>query len=229
MSVNKSAHSHKKSIVLLSGGLDSAANLAFCREYDEPVLAITVRYGQRAQNKEVQAAKALCEAFGVQHHVLDLTWLGALGGSSLTSTGDAVPTIQTDQLDDRVVTEKSAKSVWVPNRNGILINAAAAFAERAGAERVVVGFNSEEAATFPDNSEEFLKRSTRSLEYSTANQVQVFCYTTDKNKKQIVAELRQLKKPFPFDLIWSCYHGGEKPCGTCESCRRLARALGEHS
>jgi 7-cyano-7-deazaguanine synthase len=223
----KTTHSRKKSVVLLSGGLDSAANLAFCREYDEPSLAITVRYGQRAQNKEVQAAKALCEAFDVPHHVLDLGWLGALGGSSLTSTGEAVPTIQTSQLDDRGVTEKSAKSVWVPNRNGILINAAAAFAERASAERVVVGFNSEEAATFPDNSEEFLKRATRSLEYSTANQVQVFCYTADKNKKQIVNELRQQKKAFPFGLLWSCYHGGDEPCGTCESCRRLARAIAE--
>ena len=109
----------------------------------------------------------------------------------------------------------------------ILINVAAAFAERAEAERVVVGFNSEEAATFPDNSEEFLKRSTRALEYSTANQVQVFSYTTDRNKKQIVNELRQLKKSFPFNLIWSCYHGGETPCGSCESCRRMARATAD--
>jgi 7-cyano-7-deazaguanine synthase len=220
-----SPSSRVKSVVLLSGGLDSSANLAFCREYDDPVLALTVRYGQRSQDREVAAAKKFCEVYQVAHQVLDLPWLGSLGGSALTSNANEVPSLTTDQLDDRIVTEQSAKSVWVPNRNGILINAAAAFAERLGAERVVVGFNSEEAVTFPDNSEEFIKRATRSLEYSTSNQVRVFCYTTDKNKKQIVNELAHLSKPFPFEHVWSCYHGGEKVCGECESCRRLARAL----
>lgn len=216
-----------RSVVLLSGGLDSAANLAFAREYDEPVLAITARYGQRAQDREVEAAHKLCLYYEVEHQVVELPWLGAIGGSSLTESSMNLPTFKVDQLDDRELTTNSAKSVWVPNRNGILINVAAAYAEKLGAARVVVGFNVEEAATFPDNSAEFLKRATRSLEYSTANQVTVFCYTTEMNKKQIVKELRSLKKPFPFDRIWSCYTGGEKPCGKCESCQRQARALAE--
>lgn len=225
--MSPSFSSRKRSVVLLSGGLDSAANLAFCREYDEPILAITVKYGQRAQDQEVSAARKICEVYKVKHQVLDLSWVGNLGGSSLTSNATDVPKIETSELDDRDITLESAKSVWVPNRNGILINAAAAIAESLKAERVVVGFNSEEAATFPDNSEEFIKRSTRALEYSTSNQIQVFCYTTDKNKKQIVNELELLPNSFPFDLVWSCYLGGEKACGACESCRRLARALTE--
>lgn len=224
MSQSKKNH---RSVVLLSGGLDSAANLAFACEYDDPILAITVRYGQRAQDREVAAARSLCGYYGTEHKVLELPWLGALGGSSLTESTMELPELKQDQLDDREVTEKTAKSVWVPNRNGILINAAAAFAERVGANRVVVGFNAEEAATFPDNSEEFLKRATRALEYSTSNQVAVYCYTTAWNKKQIVRELRGLKKNFPFERLWSCYLGGEKPCGKCESCQRQARALEE--
>jgi 7-cyano-7-deazaguanine synthase len=217
--------SRVRSVVLLSGGLDSAANLALCHELDEPVLAITVRYGQKAQDKEVQAARNFCSYYDVQHQVLDLPWLGALGGSSLTESATALPQLEQNELDDRGITEKSAKSVWVPNRNGILINTAAAFAERCAAERVVVGFNIEEASTFPDNSEEFLKRSTRSLEYSTANHVQVFSYSTAWNKTRIVQELRRLKKKFPFESLWSCYLGGEKPCEHCESCQRQSRAI----
>lgn len=213
------------SVVLLSGGLDSAANLAFCREHDMPVLALTARYGQRAQDREVEAAKKLCEYYKVEHQILELPWVGALGGSSLTESAMKLPELKRNELDNREITEKTAKSVWVPNRNGILINAAAAYAERLGAARVVVGFNSEEAVTFPDNSEEFLKRATRSLEYSTSNHVSVFCYTTAMNKTQIVHELRKLKPAFPFDRIWSCYLGGEKPCGKCESCQRQERAL----
>ncbi|MGK5083132.1 7-cyano-7-deazaguanine synthase QueC [Bdellovibrionota bacterium FG-1] len=212
------------SVVLLSGGLDSAANLAFCREADEPVLALTADYGQRAFEPELRAAQAFCDYYGVPHARVDLRWLGQLGGSSLTSAAQEVPKLLTSLLDDRSTTEASARAVWVPNRNGVLINVAAAYAERLAATRVVVGFNVEEAVTFPDNSEEFLQRTTSSLEYSTANGVRVYCYTTQWNKRQIVAELRKLKTSFPFDRVWSCYLGGSHPCQECESCLRFARA-----
>jgi 7-cyano-7-deazaguanine synthase len=215
----------QSSVILLSGGLDSAANLAFCREHDEPVLALTIRYGQRAAEREVRAARELCEIYGVEHQILDLGWLGALGGSSLTDGSQKVPELKTTQLDDLSVIRDTAKSVWVPNRNGVLINVAAAWAERRRAKRVVVGFNREEATTFPDNSVEFLNRATRALELSTANQVEVFCYTAHWDKREIVRELEKLSRPFPFEKIWSCYTGDEKACGRCESCQRLSRAL----
>jgi 7-cyano-7-deazaguanine synthase len=222
------ATARSRSVVLLSGGLDSAANLALCAERDEPVLALTVDYGQRAFEPELRAARALCELYGVRHERLDLRWLGALGGSSLTAREQAVPDVATHLLDDARTTQASAKAVWVPNRNGVLINAAASYAERLGASRVVVGFNAEEAVTFPDNSGEFLKRASDALAYSTAGgTVSVHCYTTEWDKKRIVAELRALPSPFPFERIWSCYHGGDRPCGACESCRRLTRALGD--
>jgi 7-cyano-7-deazaguanine synthase len=219
-----------KSVVLLSGGLDSSANLALAVELDQVVCALTVDYGQRAAAREIQAARSLCEYYGVEHRMIDLKWLGALGGSALTDNSAAVPDPGAASLDDAGVTAQTARAVWVPNRNGVLINAAAALAERLGAKRVVVGFNREEAATFPDNSQAFLDALARSLEFSTANQVEAFCYTTALDKREIVARLRALSAPaFPFQKIWSCYQGGEIPCGQCESCRRLARALGEVS
>lgn len=215
----------RKSVVLLSGGLDSTANLAICAERDEPVLALTFNYGQRAFARELEAARAFCEAYGVEHQLVEIPWLGRLGGSSLTDTSAEVPVLGSDQLDDRGVTEKSAKSVWVPNRNGVLINVAAAFAERRGAERVILGFNREEATTFPDNSRAYMDQATEALKFSTSNQVQVFSYTVDWDKREIVAELRKLKRAFPFERVWSCYHGGNQPCRTCESCQRFARAI----
>src|SRR5205823_1669670 len=163
------------------------------------VLALTIRYGQRAADREVRAARELCEYYGVSHQILDLSWLGALGGSSLTQSSLSVPELKTSELDDLSVIQDTAKSVWVPNRNGVFINVAAAWAERRGAKRVVVGFNREEATTFPDNSIDFLNRSTRSLELSTANHVEVFCYTAAWDKREIVRELEKLSKPFPFE------------------------------
>lgn len=217
----------KASVVLLSGGLDSAANLAFAVERDRVVLALTADYGQKAATQELRAAADLARHYSVPHQVVDLRWLGRLGGSSLTEQGQTVPELDSSQLDRLEITRKSASAVWVPNRNGVLINAAAAYAERLAAERVVVGFNREEAATFPDNSEDFLRKATAALALSTANQIEVFSYTLSWDKREIVAQVRHLAKEFPFEKLWSCYLSGEKPCGQCESCQRLKRALGK--
>ncbi len=218
-------HQLKNSLILLSGGLDSAANLAIGVEYNEIRLALTIRYGQKSQEKEAEAAQALCQYYQVKHEVLELPWLARLGHNALTGAKTKLPLLKPHELDDPEITQKSAKAVWVPNRNGVFINIAAAFAEHFGLERVVVGFNREEAATFPDNSIEFLKKSTESLFYSTASRVQVYSYTAELNKKEIVEKLRELQKPFPFDKVWSCYEGGTKPCGQCESCQRYLRAV----
>lgn len=220
----------RKSLILLSGGLDSAANLAFTAHFDEPVLALTIDYGQRAAKPEIEAAKKLASHFGVEHLVLDLKWLGALGGSSLTSKSIDVPQLAKSKLDDLAASKESAKLVWVPNRNGLFINVAAAIAESRKLQQVVVGFNKEEAATFPDNSSQFLGVATLSLKYSTSNGVKVACYTDMLVKTEIVQALRNLDRPFPFEMVWSCYHSGEetggKMCGKCESCQRFIRATG---
>ncbi len=214
----------QKSVVLLSGGLDSAANLFFAKYYDEAVIALTADYGQRASQREIASAQALCRIFDVQHEVVELKWLGRLGGSALTGN-QAVPILKNTELDEISIISQTAKAVWVPNRNGVLANLAAAYAEKLDCSRIVVGFNSEEAVTFPDNSEEYLRRLNAAFDLSTATKVQAFSYTAKWDKKKIVMELKKLAPEFPFQLIWSCYHGEITPCGSCESCQRLKRAL----
>jgi len=214
----------RKSIILLSGGLDSSANLAFAHYFDEPVLALTVDYGQKAAKNEILASKKFADYYQVPHRVLEMKWLGEIGGSALTSEKLDIPNVETSKLDDLKTTEASAKQVWVPNRNGLLINVAAAIAEGMSAQQVVVGFNKEEAATFPDNSSQFLGVVTLSLRYSTRSGVKVACYTDMMVKTEIVQALRNLQKPFPFENVWSCYYSGEKMCGKCESCQRFIRA-----
>ncbi|MGK5087184.1 7-cyano-7-deazaguanine synthase QueC [Bdellovibrionota bacterium FG-2] len=210
-------------VVLLSGGLDSAANLALSDS--GCVLALTADYGQKAAQSEIRSANALCKHFGVKLQVLDLRWLGGLGVSSLTQSAAVVPQVAKLDLDNRAVTQKSADKVWVPNRNGVLINVAAAFAESLGASEVLVGFNREEAQTFPDNSAAFMESLNHSFEFSTRGTVRVSCHTVTLNKAEIVARLKREVPSFPFALLWSCYLGGERPCQQCESCQRLARAL----
>lgn len=213
------------SVVLLSGGLDSSANLAIAVERDSVVLCLHADYGQRAEASEWLASKRLAEYYGVRLERVEIQWLGRMGGSSLTDASQAVPHLKQNQLDEMKTITESARAVWVPNRNGVLINIASAYAERVGAKRVIVGFNREEATTFPDNSAAFLKAATAALSYSTANGVEVFCYTTEMDKREIVREIRGLSRPFPFDSVWSCYYSGEVACGKCESCGRYLRAV----
>ena len=121
-------NSRLKTVVLLSGGLDSSANLAIADHFDRPVLALTVDYGQRAAGPEIRAARQLAEYYGVPHRVLDLKWLGGLGGSALTESSIGIPEPESARLDDVKAASETARAVWVPNRNGVLINAAAALA-----------------------------------------------------------------------------------------------------
>ncbi len=105
------------------------------------------------------------------------------------------------------------------------MNVAAAFAEKLGADAIVAGFNREEAATFPDNSREYMKRATAALALSTMSKVRVVSPTAGWTKTRIVRE--GMKAGAPLKLVWSCYGAGPRMCGKCESCVRLLRALGD--
>lgn len=213
----------KKSVVLLSGGMDSTVNFLAARQESEVVLALTFSYGQRAASKEIEVATKLTSEFKIPHKILPLPFFQEFGKSSLTDSQKQIPTGSKVSIDDLKTSQESAKSVWVPNRNGIFLNVAAGFAESLEADWIVPGFNREEAATFPDNSQEFLEAATGSLKYSTSNQVQVKCFTTHLSKTEIVALGEKLS--IQWNWIWPCYFSGSQWCGDCESCQRSKRAL----
>lgn len=214
----------KKVVVLLSAGLDSTVNAyEAMKHHHEIVLALTFNYGQRAAQKEIEHSAKIARHLGVPHKVVELPWFKDFNKSSLLVESQEVPTGAAVEIDNLQRSEETAKSVWVPNRNGIFLNIAAAYAEALGADAVIPGFNAEEAATFPDNSREFLEQATKALHYSTSNHVTVGCYTAHLTKPAIVRLGQGLK--IPWELIWPCYFSGEKWCGQCESCLRSKRAF----
>ena len=214
----------KKVVVLLSAGLDSTVNVyEAIKHHHEVVLALTFNYGQRAAQKEIECSAKLAKHLGISHKVVELPWFKDFNKSSLLVKSQEVPTGAAVSIDDQKKSEETAKSVWVPNRNGIFLNIAAAYAEAMGADAVIPGFNAEEAATFPDNSREFLEQATKALRYSTSNHVTVGCYTAHLTKPAIVRLGQGLK--VPWDLIWPCYFSGDQWCGQCESCLRSKRAF----
>lgn len=212
-----------KSLVLLSGGLDSTVNLFEASEKTDVKLALTFDYGQRAHQKEIVASARLAAARGIAHKVVNLPFFKDLGQSSLIDTSKEVPQGEDVDILSLATSQSTAKSVWIPNRNGIFLNIAAGFAESLGLDLVIPGFNLEEAKTFPDNSEEYMGVLTQSFFYSTSNKVMVQCYTVKMDKIEIVRRGRELG--VPFHLMWPCYMGETRWCGECESCLRAKRAF----
>jgi len=202
-----------KAVVLLSGGLDST--VCFKRAVDETEvrLALTFDYGQAAVERELEAAREMTRRYGVKHAVIDLPWMEELLPARL----------QKGSRWEEKPDEEAAASVWVPNRNGVFVNVAAAFAEAMDCEQVVAGFNAEEGALFPDNSREYINAANAALGLSTMKKSKLVSYTADKSKAEILRMAREVKAP--LDLVWSCYYGGEEMCGDCLSCQKLLRAL----
>lgn len=210
-----------KSVVLLSSGLDSSVCFAEEVHAGRAVLALTFDYGQRAAERELLMAKAQADKAGVPHRVVKLDFFSQFSANALTSTSIDVPTSQVD-IDSMEASVESAKSVWVPNRNGIFLSIAAGFAESCGAGLVVTGFNVEEAATFPDNTKDYMEQFTSSLSFSTSNKVRISSPTVDMDKTQIYK--RGIELGVDFSVVWPCYFSGDQACGQCESCQRFERA-----
>jgi 7-cyano-7-deazaguanine synthase len=212
-----------KSVVLLSSGLDSTVNLYEAKQAGSVALALTFDYGQRAASKEIAASARLTQELKIPHKVVKLDFFKDFGQSSLVDRNMSLPLNDDVSIDDLKVSQNTAKSVWVPNRNGIFLNIAAGFAEALKADSVVPGFNLEEATTFPDNTQGFLDQLSMSFFFSTSNKVKARCFTTHLNKIEIVK--RGLALKVNFKNIWPCYQDLETWCGQCESCKRAKRAF----
>jgi 7-cyano-7-deazaguanine synthase len=185
-------------------------------------VALYIDYGQKASKREELVAKYHAKKLGLQFIRIRTSLLSKYGKSSLTRTDIRIPQGQELDIESLETSLKSAKKVWVPNRNGLFLNLAAFYAEALGASEVVIGFNKEEAQTFPDNSAEFLKKANEFFSFSTANKVHVRSPTLLLEKPEIVSRVQGL---FPLAQIWPCYEGGDFWCGECESCLRSKRAM----
>ena len=136
-----------RAVVLLSGGLDSYTAAAIAKAQRFTLCALTIHYGQR-HAREIEAARAVARALGVERHLeLDVD-LRAIGGSSLTSDA-AVPR-------DRDLTAADIPSTYVPARNTIFLSLALGWAEVLGARDIVIGVNALDYSGYPDCRPEFI-------------------------------------------------------------------------
>ncbi len=214
-----------RAVVLLSGGLDSSTTLALAAEHGFTLYAISFRYGQR-HARELEAARQLAARYGVRDHkVVDID-LRLFGGSALTTDEIAVP-------HDRSADEMGVgvPVTYVPGRNLIFLALATAYAEVIGADDIFLGINVLDASGYPDCRPEFLAAFARTANLATkagtqdGRTLQFHAPLIELTKAQIVREGTRLG--VPWELTWSCYEGGERACGHCDSCQLRLKGFAE--
>ena len=212
----------KKAIVLFSGGLDSTTCLYWAIEHGYECEALTVSYGQR-HDREVLAAQMIARNLGVKHHLitLNLPWLVS---SSLVDKSQQIPDVA---LED--IPKEGIPSTYVPGRNLMFLSIAGSLLDSIGADAIIAGPNAVDFSGYPDCTPAFFKSAADALNRGTkmgvTEGIEVLAPLMRLSKTQIVQ--LAVKLNVPFELTWSCYAGGKKPCGHCDSCKLRAKGFAE--
>nr|WP_321410698.1 7-cyano-7-deazaguanine synthase QueC [uncultured Carboxylicivirga sp.] len=211
-----------KAVVLLSGGLDSAVALYHAKSKAKEVHAISFDYGQR-HNKELNSAKAIALKAGVAAHQIVTLKLDQWGGSSLTD--------KSIEVENGDVTRTDIPVTYVPARNMVFLSVAASYAEAIGAQNIFIGVSQVDYSGYVDCRQEFIDSMEKAINLGTVmgaekNQpIKIHAPFVNMTKSEEITLGTELG--VDFGLTWSCYRGGEKPCGTCDSCLLRAKAFAE--
>ena len=210
------------SVVLLSGGMDSATCLAIATRSHRPVHALTVLYGQR-HAREVRSARALARHYRVASHTVLRLPLGPLLRSALTDASRPLP--------NQPGRSGQIPSTYVPARNTILLSVALGFAESHRLGRIYLGANAIDYSGYPDCRPEYLRAFERLARLATKAgvehgvRIRIESPLLRLSKAEIVRVGERLG--VPWKLTWSCYAGGRTPCGNCDACRLREKGFAE--
>jgi 7-cyano-7-deazaguanine synthase len=208
-----------RAVVLLSGGLDSATSAAQAQVDGYEVIALSLFYGQR-HDRELLAAQDIVNHLGIAEHFNLQVNLSQWGGSSLTDSAMMVPTAG--------VVEDGIPNTYVPGRNTVFLSIALSLAEAKQAEAIYLGINAVDYSGYPDCRPEYLEAVQRLAMLSSkagleGHAPKLIAPLVMDTKVDIVR--RAVALGVPIERTWSCYQGGEVPCGVCDSCRIRDRAL----
>ena len=218
----------KKALVLSSGGVDSTTciSIAIDELGSENVSTVSVFYGQK-HSKELECAKKIAEYYGVKHYELDLSAIFKYSNCPLLSQS-------TEEIVHESYAEQIAKNgegmvrTYVPFRNGLMLSSVAALALSIYPDDEVdiyLGVHADDAAgaAYADCSEEFTTTIGAAISIGTYGKVKLRAPLVNLNKAELVKE--GLRLGTPYHLTWSCYEGGETPCGKCGTCIDRAEAF----
>lgn len=207
-----------KAIVLSSGGVDSTTCLAVAVDKygADNVISLSVYYGQK-HNKELEAARAVADYYKVRHIELDFKPIFEDSNCSLLMQNKTeIPKESyADQLNK---SGGEPVSTYVPFRNGLFLSVAASIAISNGCKEIYYGAHADDAAgnAYPDCSDEFTNAMRKAINLGSGCGLTIKAPFVNHNKAEVVK--RGLELNVPYELTWSCYEGGDKPCGRCGTC-----------
>jgi 7-cyano-7-deazaguanine synthase len=219
-------------LVILSGGLDSTVCMALAvgRTGQVP-LALTFDYGQRHRT-EVDRAAGIAGHYRSEHLVVHLD-TSAWGGSALTDPATPVPPASVPSGDDPADPEDdptAIPSTYVPARNSIFLSVALGVAEARDLDAVWIGVNAIDYSGYPDCRPAFIEAfrqvaATGQKRGVEGRPIQIVTPLIESTKAGIIRTGLELGAP--LYLTWSCYRGGDRPCGACDACALRARGFAE--
>ena len=215
----------EKALVLCSGGVDSTTLLAMAVERygAENVYALSISYGQK-HAREIESARAVAAHYGVEQRFLDLAVIFADSNCSLLEhSTESVP--ESSYADQLAETDGAPVSTYVPFRNGLFLSAAASEALSLGCGALYYGAHHDDWAgnAYPDCSQAFVDAMGAAIAEGTGGELHLEAPFVMWSKADIVRE--GLALGVPYELTWSCYEGGEHPCGVCATCIDRQRAF----
>jgi 7-cyano-7-deazaguanine synthase len=185
-------------VTLVSGGLDSTLVALLAKEMNNPQYPLFIDYGQRAKQRELEACQRAMTALGLPApRVAELSGFGSLIKSGLTDHSLRV-------LED----------AYTPGRNMLFLLTAAAYAERIGADAVVIGLLRDESCIFEDQKSEFLSLATHLLRLAVGRPLHIIAPLKEFYKQDVI----ELAKQKNLTGTYSCHLGGGTPCGRCIAC-----------
>ena len=200
----------KLSIVLASGGLDSAVTTAVAMKEGQVAL-LHANYGQRTEARELKAFNAIADFYDIKERLtIDIDHLRVIKGSALTDASIDVPTGDIDSEEIPVT--------YVPFRNAHFLATAVSWAEVLGATSIYIGAVEADSSGYPDCTREFFSAFQGAINTGTKPETTIAIKTPliDKTKAEIVRLGIELGAP--LELTWSCYKDSLAPCGKCDSC-----------
>lgn len=215
-----------KIMVLSSGGVDSttALGIAVDKVGADNVVALSVSYGQK-HDKELKASMDVAKHYGVEHLFIDLAKIFQYSDCSLLKQSDKE--IPQESYEQQIEKTNGAVpvSTYVPFRNGLFLSSAASIALSKGCSVIYYGAHADDSAGFayPDCSPSFNEAMAKAIWEGSGHQLKIEAPFINMSKSQVVATGLKLK--VPYELTWSCYEGGEKPCGKCGTCIDRAKAF----
>ena len=201
-----------RSVVLLSGGMDSATVLAIAKSKNEACYALSFDYGQR-HNAELNAARVVADHLSALEHRVVRIDLGQLGGSALTDVSIAVPDAGGEGIP----------VTYVPARNTVFLSLGLAWAEVLAADKIYVGVNAVDYSGYPDCRPEYIDAFQAMASLATkrtveGDQLAIAAPLIDMSKAEIIK--LGLSLGVDFGLTVSCYRAADDgaACGHCDAC-----------